>query len=150
MCCVARALTGGEFLYQGQGGHVNTAISLAARYRCPDFVACASLAMHQIGLSYYAPIDAKTKVATELDINLVQGDATATFGYAVQMRTASVKAQFDTKGQVACGIEQELLGPAFVLMLNGELAPAPRPLPTPPLLAACPQPAIIEPAVGPR
>jgi len=110
---------GGEFLYQGQGGHVNTAISLAARYRCPDFVACASLAMHQIGLSYYAPIDAKTKVATELDINLVQGDATATFGYAVQMRTASVKAQFDTKGQVACGIEQELLGPAFVLMLNG-------------------------------
>jgi hypothetical protein len=58
-----------------------------------------------LGLSYHKKIDDKTEVATEMDVNLMSGDATATFGYNVNLKHANVKAQIDSKGRVACGIE---------------------------------------------
>jgi hypothetical protein len=85
---------GGELMYQWKKDSETAGITLAARYKTPVWVGTALLSPAGIfNASYCHKFNPKTLVATELNLDLLNEDLNATFGYQYNFTRSSFRAQ---------------------------------------------------------
>lgn len=108
---------GGEYLYQAARGTVMAALGGFARYRDDTCTATGAinLAKGSLHLSYHHKVSDAAHVATEFEASMAEEDIRGAVGYNRAFRGGSMKASFNSKGEVAVSVDKELMGPAIGL-----------------------------------
>eukprot|EP00039_Didymoeca_costata_P032720 m.39037 g.39037 ORF g.39037 m.39037 type:complete len:326 (+) comp9504_c0_seq1:61-1038(+) len=113
---------GSEWVYQSMGGHAQTVMNLAGRYRAKDWTFCTSLgAQGTLQCTYHHKWSDQMQYATQLQVDILKGEATGTLGYHKAFRSSQVRGQFSTKGEAMVVVDQEVLGPNIVMQIAGML-----------------------------
>ncbi len=85
---------GGELMYQWKKDNETAGMTLAARYKTPVWVGTALFSPSGIlNASYCHKFNPKTLVASELNLDLLNDDINATFGYQYNFTRSSFRAQ---------------------------------------------------------
>lgn len=110
---------GGEMMYQYNEGVEQSSLSFALRHKTPTHIVGVTLS--PIGVlqsSYFAAINHRTAVATQLDVDLRQGDSKFNIGFQYNFREAMFKGQISSKGEVMGFLEKNLM-PGMKFCLSG-------------------------------
>jgi hypothetical protein len=85
---------GGELMYQYNDGVEQSSLAFAARHKTPTHV--AALTLSPIGIlqsSYFAAVNQRTAVGTQLEVDLRQADSTFNVGFQYNFREATFRGQ---------------------------------------------------------
>lgn len=115
------------------GQKPETALSYAARYRAPDWIASAQLhASGQLGASYWRRLSEKVEAGVDCQLQFAPGmggagmfggfrkEGQTTFGVKYTFIASTYRAQIDSTGKVGCVLEKKV-APAITFNFAAEI-----------------------------